>query len=67
MVTRLDAAQVARNNRGLAACRLVVAQALARRQQPAADEQQLTRSDQLLAAARAEAARQRNTRTPEVA
>ncbi|WP_327029729.1 hypothetical protein OG989_04185 [Micromonospora sp. NBC_01740] len=56
MVTRLDAEQVERNERGIAACRAVVDQALARRDQPADDEQPKTRSDELLVAARQRAA-----------
>ncbi|MEU4640852.1 hypothetical protein [Micromonospora sp. NPDC023814] len=59
-MTRLDPEQVERNERGIAACRAVVGEVLARRDQPE-PEKPLTRSDELLAAARAEAARQRDT------
>lgn len=55
MVTRLNDEQLARNERGIAACRAVVDQALARRDQPE-PEKPLSRSDELLAAARRQAA-----------
>ncbi|WP_280836158.1 hypothetical protein [Micromonospora sp. A200] len=57
-MSRLSPEQVERNERGIAACREVVAAALARRDQPEADEKPLTRSDEILLAARQEAARQ---------
>lgn len=55
MVTRLDDEQRERNARGVAACRAVVDEVLARRAQPE-PEKPLTRSDELLAAAREQAA-----------
>ncbi|MFG1776633.1 hypothetical protein ACGFIG_09410 [Micromonospora sp. NPDC049048] len=60
-MTRLDPAQVARNEHGIAACRAALDAVLARREQPADDEQPLTRSDELLAAARRRAAHDRLT------
>ncbi|MEV5629156.1 hypothetical protein [Micromonospora tulbaghiae] len=60
MVTRLDPEQVDRNERGIAACRAALTAAAAQRTAPEEEARPLTRSEEIHAAALAEAARRRD-------